>query len=428
MIDQHRTLSEKFLKKGFWLYLFSFVIAPLWYIVKIIVSWEVSVGELWILYWVLSLVWLLAWFNDFWMTESLNYFIPKYLEKKNYSKVKSLIAYAFITQVITWLIIAFVLFFGADYLAIHYFKSDVATNILKIFSLYFLWVNIFQVFNSFFLSVQNTFFNKLTEFLRMIFISLFTIFLFIFELWNITTYSSAWVIWMYFWVIFVIYFFYKNYYKKYLAWVKIIWSKKLFKKIFWYAILVFVWSQAWSILSQIDMQMVIYLLWAEEAWYYTNYLSIIAIPFMIIWPIFSLLFPLFSEMHAKKDYKKIKLVKEILSKNFIAVAIAFNILMFVFAESIAYTLFWEKYITSWLILQYSILFLVFNFLLQINFSILAWIWRITDRVKIILVAIAFNFILNIIFIKTIWVYWAALASWLWWSLIYIMSEYYLWKK
>lgn len=428
MIDQHKSLSEKFLKKGFWLYLFSFMVAPIWYIIKIILSWEISVSDLWILYWVISLVTLLAGFNDFWMTESLNYFIPKYLEKKDYSKLKSLITYAFITQLITWLIIAFILFFWADYLAENYFKSNIASNILKIFAVYFLWINFFQIFNWFFLAVQNTFFYKITEFIRMLFILIFTIYLYVFKLWDITNYASAWVFWMYIWIIFVVYLFYKNYYKKYLSWVKIVWSKQLFKKIFWYAILVFIGSQAWSILSQLDMQMVIYLLWVTDAWYYTNYLSIIAIPFIIIWPIFSLLFPLFSEMHAKKDYKGIKLVKEIMSKNFIAIAIAFNIFMFVFSEVIAYTLFWEKFLTSWLILKYSILFLIFNFLLQINFSILAWIWRIKDRVKIIFIAIIFNFILNLILIKNIWVQWAAIASWLWWLLIYIMSEYYLWKK
>jgi hypothetical protein len=35
------------------------------------------------------------------MTESMKYFIPKYLEKKDYSKIKTIIAYAFFTQVIT---------------------------------------------------------------------------------------------------------------------------------------------------------------------------------------------------------------------------------------------------------------------------------------------------------------------------------------
>ncbi len=428
MIDQHKTLTEKFIKKGFWLYLFSFIIAPIWYIIKIVVSGDISVSELWILYGVLSLVILFSSFNDFWMNESLNYFIPKYVETKDYDKVKSLITYSIIVQIITGIIIAIILFFGSYYLAENYFKSTVAINILKIFAIYFLWVNIFQTFNNFFLAVQNTFYNKITEFLRMIFILIFSLFIFFSEFWNVVNYSSAWVFWLYFWIVFVVLFFYKAYYKKYLFKAKILWSKKLFKKIFSYAIFVFIWAQAATLLSQVDMQMVIYLLWTKQAWYYTNYLSIIWIPFMIIWPIFWLLFPMFSQMHAKKDLTKICLVKKILSKNFIAVAIAFNIFMFVFAEAIAYTLFWQKYLISGVIMQYSILFLVFNFLLQINFNILAWIWQIKDRVKIILIALVFNFIMNIILIKLIWVYWAALATWFGWVLIYVLSEYYLGKK
>jgi hypothetical protein len=35
------------------------------------------------------------------MTESMKYFIPKYLEKKDYSKIKTIIAYAFFTQITT---------------------------------------------------------------------------------------------------------------------------------------------------------------------------------------------------------------------------------------------------------------------------------------------------------------------------------------
>jgi len=45
MIDQYASLGEKFLKKGFWLYLFSFIIAPMGYIIKIIISGELTVEE-----------------------------------------------------------------------------------------------------------------------------------------------------------------------------------------------------------------------------------------------------------------------------------------------------------------------------------------------------------------------------------------------
>ena len=428
MIEQHSSLSEKFLRKWFWLYLFSFVIAPIGYIIKIIISWELSVEEVWILYWVISLITLLSSFSDFWMTESLKYFIPKYATTKSYDKIKSILSYAFFIQILTWIIIALFLFSGADFLGEFYFKSEKAKEVLQIFCLFFLWMNIFRVFNTFFLAVQNTFYNRLTDFIRIVFILISVLTIYFLDMWSLSNYSISWIIWLYFWIISVLYIFYIKYNKKYFKKEKIIFSKVLFKKIFSYAIIVFIWAQAGAILSQIDMQMVIYILWPKEAWYYTNYLSIVSIPFMIIWPIMHLLFPVFSELHEKKDFKKIRLIKQIFQKNFIIIVIVFNILFFVFAETIAYILFWEKFIESWNILRYSILFLVFNFLLQINFHILAWIGKVMERVKIIFIAIVFNFFMNLILIKLIWVYWAALATAFGWILIWILSEIKLGKE
>jgi len=428
MIDQHASLSEKFLKKGFRLYLFSFIIAPIWYIVKIIISSELTVSEVWILYGVISLIWLVSAFNDFGMTESLNHFLPDFITKKRYDKVKSILAYTIIAQMTTWIIIASFFFFWADIIANNYFKSIETAWILKVFALYFLWINIFQINFTFFMAIQNTFYSKLIEFFRMSFVLLSTLIIFFLDLWSLINYSYSWIIWLYIWILFALTVFYTKYYKKYLTHEKIIWSKKLFYKVFKYAIFVLLWAQAWSILGQIDMQMIIYILWTTDAGYYTNYLSIIWIPFMIIWPIFWLLFPIFSEMHSKWEHKKIKLVKEIFTKNFLVIWVAFNILFFVFAEIIAFVLFWEKFIMSWSILRFSILFLVFNFLLQINWNILWWVWKVKQRVKIVSIAVVFNFFTNIILINIIWVYWAALATWIWWILIYILQEYHLWKK
>jgi len=302
MIDQHKTLSEKFLKKGFWLYLFSFIIAPIGYIIKIIVSNELSVEEVWILYWIISLVSLVSAFNDFWMTESINYFLPDFITKKRYDKVKSTLVYAFLAQTITWIIIAWFFFFWADYVALHYFKSIEATNILKIFALYFLWINIFQILSTFYMAVQNTFYAKISDFFRMTFILICILFIYFTNNSSLVNYSFSWIIWLYLWILVSITLFYTKYYKQFLSGEKIIWSKKLFKKIFSYAIWVVIWAQASTILGQMDMQMVIYLLWTKDAWYYTNYLSIISIPFMLIWPIFWLLFPIFAELHAKKEF------------------------------------------------------------------------------------------------------------------------------
>ncbi|USN58512.1 MAG: hypothetical protein H6767_09835 [Candidatus Peribacteria bacterium] len=64
MIDQHKSLAEKFVKKGFWLYLFSFIIAPIGYFIKIIISNELSVSDVGIIYGVISLITMISAYND----------------------------------------------------------------------------------------------------------------------------------------------------------------------------------------------------------------------------------------------------------------------------------------------------------------------------------------------------------------------------
>ena len=425
MIEQHNSLSEQFIKKWFWLYLFSFIVAPLWYLVKIIISWDLSVEEIGIIYWVMSLMTLVWSFNDFWLTESLNKFIPQYVTEKRYDKVKSILMYAFLMQMGTWIIVFTLFFIWAEYLSLHYFKDAASLEVIQVFALFFLWINIFQIQSTLFQAAQDTFANKLWEFVRMIFVVWYTLLMFSIDAGNILSYSYAWLVWLGVGIVFNIFYFYKYYYTKYLKSEKIIYDKNLFVFILKYAFLVFLWSQASTLLSQVDMQMIIYMLWNRDAWYYTNYLSIISIPFMIIGPIFALMFPIFSEMFAKWQNDKIKMVKEMFSTTFLSFSIVFSFLFFVFWPQIAYILFGEKFVMSGIILQWSILFLSFLFLLQINFNIFAAIGQITTRLYIILFWLLVNIITNIIFINLYGVAWAALATGIGWIVIWGLSEYFL---
>ncbi len=427
MIDQHNSLAEKFLKKGFWLYLFSFIIAPIWYIIKIIISGELTVSEVGILYWIISLVTMISAYNDLWMSESLKHYIPQFVAEKRYDKVKTLLFFAFIIQIITSLIVVIIFYFWSTFIAENYFKTLAAKETLQVFAFFFLGLNLFQTLSQFFLSIQDTLAHKWTEFLRMWFIMLSVLFIFLWNGWSLLEYSYSWLVWLYIWIIFALIIFIKKYYGKYLKNTQLLSEKWFITPIIKYAWLVVVGTSAATLLWQIDMQMIIYLLGTTEAGYYTNYLSIITIPFMLIGPVFAFIFPVISEMHGKWDISKIQLLKNIFTKNFIAIGIMFNIFFFVFAQILAYTLFWEKFIESGNILQYSILLLIFNFLLQINFNILAGIWKVKERVKIIFIAVVFNFIMNIILINILWVYWAALATGFGWLLIFILTELFLWK-
>lgn len=427
MLEKNESLSEKFIKKGFWLYLFSFVVGPVWYIIKIILSHDLSVEEIWILYWIISLISLLTVYHDLWLTEALNFFLPKYIVENNYSKFKSALAYAILAQIPTSLFIWGLLYFTSDYLAVNYFhaKELIAETqyVLKVFCLFFIWMNLFQIVNTVFWATQNTKFQKWSEFIRMIAILIFTLFFWYSGVWTLQNYSWTWIFGLIFWIIFSYILFYYKYYKTYLKWVKVIYDKVLFKEIFSYALWVLLAANVWMILSQVDMQLIIYLLGPRDAWFYTNYLSIIWIPFLIITPIIWFLFPVISELNSHNNLEKIKIIKSIFYKYFGVIALAVSGIMFVFSEQIAYILFWNKFIYSWTILKYSIFFLIFNFLLQINFQILAWIWRIKDRVKILWIwLIFFNIPLNLILIKLMWVSGSSLAVWLSWIPVFYLSN------
>ena len=149
-ILQQETLTHKLISKWFWAYVFVIFTAPLWYLIRLVASNTLSVSDIWIFYWVLSLITLLYSYNDLWLTESMQYFLPKYwLENKKW-QIKNTIWLSFFMQLITWITIFCLLFFNAEWLAIHHFHEAAAENVIKIMSLYFLWYNLIQVSNSIF--------------------------------------------------------------------------------------------------------------------------------------------------------------------------------------------------------------------------------------------------------------------------------------
>lgn len=81
MLSSDETLADKFVKKGFWIYFFTFLIAPLGYMTKVMISRDLSVEEVGMIYGVMSFLTLLSLYNDLGCTESLNYFLPKHIVK-----------------------------------------------------------------------------------------------------------------------------------------------------------------------------------------------------------------------------------------------------------------------------------------------------------------------------------------------------------
>jgi O-antigen/teichoic acid export membrane protein len=111
--------------------------APLGYAIKIIITGSVSPEDYGVFVAVISFVMILGAYNDFGMTESLNFFLPEYLHKKDKKKITETLSIALVTQVISSIILAVILFYTSNILAEHYFEAELAGPLMQIFIVFF---------------------------------------------------------------------------------------------------------------------------------------------------------------------------------------------------------------------------------------------------------------------------------------------------
>ncbi len=421
MLNSEETLAQKFVKKWFWLYFFTLLIGPIGYLIKIIISHDLSVGGVGMIYGVISFVSLLGAFNDLGCTESLNYFLPKYIIQKEYGKAKYLLSLTLLMQICSSMLIAIILFFMAPWLADTYFHEPLITEILRISGLYFIGINLFHISTVLFSVSQDTKLQKWSDFIKLLATGLATLLIFFVWEWNIEGYMWAWVVGIGIGFIFSLYFSYTRYYRVYFEGVPserdIIERNHFFR----YALATLLTANIGVILSQVDMQLIILLLGSEATGYYSNYLSLLNIPFIFISPLFAFLFPVISELHGRDNQVKMQMIHREFSLYFSIIWIWLSIFLYQFGEPLAVLFFWEKFRTSGTIIWYSAFFLTFLLLIQINFQFLAGTGKIGDRARILAIVLPINLILNYVLIQLIGVEGSALAVWISWIPLWYLS-------
>lgn len=417
MSNQHY-FSHLF-KKNLWIYFFSFLMAPVSYVVKIIMTGTVSPEDYGIFVAVISFVMILWAYNDFGMADSLNFFLPEHLNKKDKKKVTQTLSIALTTQIVSSSILAIILFFAWDALAKYYFKTSLAGPLLQIFIIFFFADNIFRSINTFFQSLQDTKMQKWTDFLRQFFQLTGVFLIFIWWKASILHYAWAYNAAVILWVILslsLLYYKYNSYFA-FDGWR--FWYKE-FKQIFKYAIFVMLSANVSALLWQVDKQMIVVLLGTMQAGVYDIYLSLIRIPFMFLLPWVYFLFPVFSDLIKKGDHQKVQTIYTFTYELFAILALFMTSFFMLFGDELVYILF-PEYVLSWKILLYSSPFLIFNFLLQIDFQLLNALWKPYKKTMILLCALWVNLITNYIFLRLWGIVGSAFASGIGWVFIWLLS-------
>lgn len=87
--DESLTLKLK--RKGLWIYILNFIVMPFSYVIKVIVSNDLSVGDVGLMYSILGFVGILSVYNDLGLTDALQYYVPKYIIQEKFEKLRGIL-------------------------------------------------------------------------------------------------------------------------------------------------------------------------------------------------------------------------------------------------------------------------------------------------------------------------------------------------
>lgn len=194
LLPQGETLAHKFVKRGAWLYFFTFLIAPTGYFIKVMVANDLSVEEVGLMYSILSLIGLLSVYGDLGIGESLQYYLPKYLVNGEKVKAKTLLVAAAALRLISGTLVGLGLFFASGWIGEKYFHTPDAGGIIALYSLYFFAIGFNELATQFAAAIQDTRWQKGIDFIRMLVVLLATSYLFFGDLGSISHYVIAWVL------------------------------------------------------------------------------------------------------------------------------------------------------------------------------------------------------------------------------------------
>lgn len=396
LADEH--IGKKILTKWFRLYFFTFLAAPVAYATRAILANKLSVDDVGIFYSVLWFITLISLYNDLWLTEALQYYMPKYRIEKKYNEYKTIFFFTLFIQVISGILIAALLYRWADRLAIHHFHAPAAAQLLKIFCIYFLGINFLQVITSFFTAFQNTFASSLTDFVRQVVILSFVLaFRLITKDLSVFTFSRGRIVGLFGALVVAYLIFRTRYYSTFQLWT-VTRNKTLLSTQCSYAFRIWLSINAGVLLWQVDQQFIIHFLWTEQAWIYASYSTTLMIYGVLTGTLWPLLFPLVTELTTKGQREKFSMLQDLIYKYFSIFALSISGIFFAFWPEITSVFFGTKFAYSGKLVSYVAPFLTINMLMAINYLLLSWLGKVKQRVKFLVVALVVNIGLNIILI------------------------------
>jgi stage V sporulation protein B len=400
-------------------FILGILASGLGYVIRIILAKQLSLEEFGLFFAVFSFVWFFMVFRDFGLSYSLMKFIPEFLIKKQYEKIKASILFVIFVNLFVSFLIAFLFFLFSDYLSESYFKNELSKPILLILSIFFILNTLYRVLMSIFVGFQKSQYYSFDLF----FINLFVLIgIFIFKKFGFLSPALSYVFAVSMGVIWgtIIIFKLFNFFK-----YRFDFSHNLKLKLFSYGLPLMLASIGYMVMGQMDILMITKFRPLADVAVYSVVLPTAMLLITFGGSLAEVLLPFVSEYWAAKKIKQLnKIINEAYLKIFV-ILVPIGLIFFIFADVILLILFGKNFVSGFNALRILSLGTLFFSVAVINNSIISAMGKPKLVTKIIFIGMFLNIILNLILIPKYGIDGAAIATTLTYILVLILSSYFV---
>ncbi len=366
---------------------------------------------------VFTLVIFFLFFRDLGFPQALIKYVAEFQAQKKYGEIKSAILSVFAMQMIGSIFLGLIFFFMADFLAIHYFKAAEAAPILKILIIYIFGSVLFIVTKDTLLGLQQTFLFALGEFMKNTIVLGLVLLFFAF---GMTLYAPVWA---YAFVCFVLFLFYLPWLLHYFPFFKekISDYRGVRRSLFFFAVPVFFTAAGGKVIGYIDTLLLTYFRPLEEVGVYNAVLPTALLFLYLGSTIATTIFPIVSELLAKKDHKRVRDGLRLIYKYLVVISFPIVGYFLVYAHFFLVSFFGLGYITGVLAFQILLIGVMVFMIASINHTVFSAIGKPALVTKIILGSAVLNIIANLFLIPRYGLTGAALSTTLSYILAFVWS-------
>jgi len=402
-------------------FIINVIAAFVGYLIRMVLARNLTPAEYGLFFAVLTLINFLAIFKSLGLGSALIKYIPEFQVKNKLNLIKNSIVIVIGYNVFFSLILAVAMVLASKWLAIYYFKDASAVLLIWIFGLMFIISNFAEHLRNVFNAFQKMLPFSLMYLFENLFILIISIILFYFNF-KILSPVFAYIITS----VLLFFIFFPSFLKifpffKY----KFEYSSKLTKKLFKFGLPLTLLSIGIIVILYTDTLILTYFRSLDEVGIYNAVVPTAMLLSFFGGSVIQVIFPMVSELWAKKLRNHIQLGVIILYKYLFIIMLPVALVILSFPKLILRILFGEAYVSGALALQLLVIGVLFFAFAGINMYILSAIGKPKISAKIMLAGALLNLITNFYFIPKYGMNGAAITSLFSYFFIFLLSIFYL---